>query len=130
MKIKRFLALVIDSFIIFIIYSLLLSVTLAIARVASGTPMDVKALGETFLRASCSIFMLVAVLFKDSIGGRSIGKRIFRLKVVDAGTNELPKLYKRIFRNIPFFLPIDYLIVLFGGRRIGDMIFHTDVAKQ
>ena len=54
-------------------------------------------------------FVLRDVIFK----GRSIGKRIFGLYVLDKNTNEPASIKQRIIRNLFFFIyPVDGIILL------------------
>jgi uncharacterized RDD family membrane protein YckC len=77
-------------------------------------------------------FMLIgfAVYFcKDSINGRSPGKRILKLQVVDNTTGEAASSIKCFFRNIFIILwPIEIIVALVNpSRRIGDFIAGTRV---
>ena len=68
-------------------------------------------------------------VFRDILlGGRSIGKRIFRLYIVDNRTNELPKRKKLIIRNLFFSIaPAEFIVLLITGRSLGDWITNTSV---
>lgn len=79
--------------------------------------------------ASIMIGALILYLCKDIVGGRSVGKRVFGLAVLeDAG--QPPNSGKRVFRNVFTFLwPAELLSLLFSRskRKIGDRLMHTDV---
>lgn len=84
------------------------------------------------------IFMLLVFLypitfvFRDVIfKGRSIGKRIFRLYVLDKNTNEPASVKHRIIRNLFFFIyPIDGIILIATKESIGDKAVNTIVVKK
>ena len=83
------------------------------------------------------IFMILVFLypvtfvFRDVIfKGRSIGKRIFGLYVLDKNTNEPASIKQRIIRNLFFFIyPIDGIILLATKESIGDKAVNTIVVK-
>ena len=84
------------------------------------------------------IFMILVFLypvtfvFRDVIfKGRSIGKRIFGLYVLDKNTNEPASIKQRIIRNLFFFIyPIDGIILLATKESIGDKAVNTIVVKR
>lgn len=75
---------------------------------------------------------LALFVTKDFImGGRSLGKRIFRLFVVDKKTLERPSLVKLFFRGVFFFaIQVDFLILLITGNAIADMVFGSMVLSK
>lgn len=85
-----------------------------------------------------SIFMLLVFLypvtfvFRDVIfKGRSIGKRILGLYVLDKNTNESATIKQRIIRNLFFFIyPIDGIILIATKESIGDKVVNTVVIKK
>ena len=67
---------------------------------------------------------IVSTLFlcKDIIGGQSIGKRIFKLKVVGPARKDLSSM-KLIVRNLFVFIaPIELFMLIYNNRRIGDIV--------
>ena len=74
----------------------------------------------------------VTFVFRDVIfKGRSIGKRIFRLHVLDKNTNETASTKQRIIRNLFFFIyPVDGIILLVTKESIGDKAVNTIVVKK
>lgn len=84
------------------------------------------------------IFMLLVFLypitfvFRDVIfKGRSVGKRIFGLYVLDKNTNETASVKQRIIRNLFFFIyPVDGIILIVTKESIGDKIVNTFVVKK
>ena len=84
------------------------------------------------------IFMLLAFLypvtfvFRDVIfKGRSIGKRIFGLHILDKTTSEPASIKQRIIRNLFFFVyPVDGIILIATKESIGDKVVNTVVIKK
>ena len=75
---------------------------------------------------------LVTFVFRDVIfKGRSIGKRIFGLYVLDKNTNEPASIKQRIIRNLFFFIyPVDGIILIVTKESIGDKAVNTTVVKK
>ena len=70
------------------------------------------------------LFVVRDVLFK----GQSIAKRIFKLRVIDIETNELPSNRKLIIRNLFFFLyPVEFIMLLASDKSLGDMVTNTTI---
>jgi len=83
-----------------------------------------------------SIFLMVIPLlyiFKDIIGGRSIGKRVYNIGVRNSNNpDELPGMGRLLIRNLTLFiLPIELIVLLFStsGKKIGDLMASTIVVK-
>lgn len=84
------------------------------------------------------IFMLLVFLcpvtfvFRDVIfKGRSIGKRIFGLHILNKTTNEPASIKQRIIRNLFFFVyPVDGIILIATKESIGDKVVNTVVIKK
>ncbi len=73
------------------------------------------------------LFILRDIVWK----GRSLGKRIFGLVVLDRQTGEKAKVSQRFIRGIfMLLLYIDALILLVTGRSIGDMAANTVVVLK
>ena len=74
----------------------------------------------------------VTFVFRDVIfKGRSIGKRIFGLYVLDKNTNEPASIKQITIRNLFFFIyPIDGIILLATKESIGDKAVNTIVVKK
>jgi uncharacterized RDD family membrane protein YckC len=93
--------------------------------------MDVK---EMLLILVLYLSPFALFVLRDALlGGRSLGKRLLRLYVVDNGAGaayHTPNIFQLIFRNVFFFIyPIDALVVLFTDRSLGDMITNTRIVK-
>jgi len=68
---------------------------------------------------------------KDAFNGRSIGKRICGLQIVDRKTNEVASSLKCMVRNITFLVwPLEVIILLVTrNRRLGDFIMNTEIVQ-
>jgi uncharacterized RDD family membrane protein YckC len=76
----------------------------------------------------CSVMYLV---IRDNIGKKSIGKRIFKLKIVNKSDNNETNFIKRFLRNVTWLLGgIDVMVFLILKERLGDKIFGTNVVEQ
>ena len=76
-------------------------------------------------------YPILFVLRDFIMSGRSLGKRILGLAVLDLRTGEKAKISQRMFRNI--FLAayqLDIIIMLATGRSLGDRVAHTVVICQ
>lgn len=76
---------------------------------------------------SVNLIALILMLFRDLIfNGRSPGKRITRLDVVNAADGSRPKWYKLLLRNLPFLIYlIDFFVLIKNGCSLGDMMTDT-----
>jgi uncharacterized RDD family membrane protein YckC len=68
---------------------------------------------------------------KDLFGGRSFGKRFFRLAVRDANNlNNTPTKSRLFIRNITLLIwPLEFIYYLINNKRIGDLIAKTQVIR-
>jgi len=74
---------------------------------------------------------MILIIFKDAVGNRSLGKRMFKLKVVTL-QGEKPNFFQIILRNIPaviWFLEA-FVLVILDKPRIGDLIARTKVVED
>lgn len=72
-------------------------------------------------------FVFGDVIFK----GRSIGKRIFGLYILNKITNEPASIEQRIIRNLFFFIyPVYGIILMATKESIGDKVIKTVVIKK
>ncbi len=74
--------------------------------------------------------VLTLVIFKD-VSGRSVGKRIMRLKIVDNG--QVPCVWKRIVRNLSFVVWfVEFAIVIYrrDHRKLMDVILGIDIESE
>jgi len=81
-----------------------------------------------FTISYCSMMYLV---IRDIIGKKSIGKRIFKLKIVNKCDNSETNFLKRLLRNVTWLLTwVDIVVFLISKERLGDKIFGTTVVEQ
>ncbi len=121
---KRIFAFVVDFTLITIVAMLAVLPILPLADVNFQVTSEVK----TYLN-----FIFFAVpLFKDSFLKRSIGKRIFGLKIYNSQGNT-PKYWQVILRNITLLIWFIELIVWLSRkdkRRLGDLLAITYVSSK
>ncbi len=73
----------------------------------------------------------VTFALRDLIFGRSIGKRIMGLTVLDIRTGEPAKRLQKFARGLFMFLmQFDFVVMLISGKSIGDYVAHTVVVSQ
>lgn len=120
-KIKRILAAIIDFY--FICFF-------------SSTFICVFTLGEfTITPSSIIVYIIISfllLLFKDFMfKNASIGKRIFKLKVVKTDGSNL-MIVDVIKRNLPIIilLPVEALLLIINNRRIGDVWSKTVIMNN
>ena len=71
----------------------------------------------------------VLLCLKD-VSGRSVGKKLLKLNLLDVDSERAPSLIKRILRNISMVIwPVEVFFLLSKRRRIGDVLFHTRVEQ-
>lgn len=126
MKIKRILAWIIDWNLCglpALIYALIFS---EIAR-TQGTNIGGLLLFVLLVLLFPTIFVFRDVLFN----GRSIAKRLFRLRVIDDVTAEKPSNKKLVLRNLFFVAyPVELVFLIATGRSLGDIVTKTSVVKK
>ncbi len=119
----RILAFLID-YIVFVLLFAFINIGFMLDQYI-GTTIMTKPLIVIYL-ITLSIVLLGLVL-KDIFGGRSIGKRIMKIKVVRKNS-EKASVWRLIFRNITIVIwPIEALLLLIGREKIGDVIANTKV---
>lgn len=68
-------------------------------------------------------------IFKDVVGGQSIGKRFEKIKVVGKDGNDTD-LIRLIARNITLVIwPVEAILLILGRERIGDKLAKTKVIE-
>lgn len=120
---KRLIGFFIDFVIILVIYSLFVSISAEIYN----TRID-KIYSPLLL---ISPFIVFYYSLQEYLFNTSIGKMIFKLKVVSAKTNEKPTFSQILIRSLSRLIPIDIFFYLFK-RPIGlhDIISKTVVIKK
>ncbi len=125
---------IITTFIIFIAAAVLILVFLGLVFLFTGFEDGAKG-EENPIRVLFGVLFVTFIFSiyfnKDSIGGRSVAKRILNLVVVNHKTGEVASPARTVLRNITiFFWPLEVLFVLFSpDRRIGDFIAGTQVVE-
>jgi uncharacterized RDD family membrane protein YckC len=78
------------------------------------------------------LFWVAYLLFKDALKGQSIGKRIFKIRVIDDESGSSCSAQKSFFRNFPSLFGLIDWIFIFGKKqkRLGDHLAGTSVVKQ
>lgn len=117
---KRGIAFLID-------YIIVCAVSGVLAWIAAATKDSAQVVSGVL---SAIILLLdCALLFKDVIGGQSIGKRVESIKVV-LKNGEDADVLRLIARNITFVIwPIEAILVTMGRERIGDKLAKTKVVE-
>lgn len=120
---KRLIGFVIDFIIILVIYSLFVSISAEIYN----TRID-KVYSPLLL---ISPFIVFYYSLQEYLFNTSIGKMIFKLKIVSAKTNEKPTFSQILIRSLTRLIPIDIFFYLFK-RPIGlhDILSKTVVIKK
>lgn len=127
-KWRRFLAWIIDWNIIgFSVIFLISCISLLL-----NTAFDVNSQTTTLILMFTILLYPICFVFRDLIfGGRSLGKRIMGLIVVDRHTGEQAKISKCALRNLFLFIVhIDAIFMLVSGTTIGDRAARTVVVHK
>jgi uncharacterized RDD family membrane protein YckC len=124
---KRIYAGIIDYLIACVIQTILMGLFF-IKPLLTGDMDTFNIMIRMFIITYCSVMYLV---IRDNIGKKSIGKRIFKLKIVNKIDNNESNFSKRFLRNITWLLGgIDIIVFLLLKERLGDKIVGTDVVEQ
>ena len=76
------------------------------------------------------LFDMLYYFAKDVVNGKSIGKRIAKIKVVRVDGNA-PSILQLIIRNVTILIwPVEALLLLAGKKKLGDMLAKTDVVVE
>ncbi|MFZ6874150.1 RDD family protein [Undibacterium sp. Di27W] len=116
---KRLLALLIDT------------VGVALLLVALGLLITVT-MPNLFKQTNRAILILwlLYLLFKDGFDGQSLGKRIMKIRVVHADTEQACNLPQSLIRNLALLTVVDWFFILGRSKfRLGDLIARTKVMK-
>ena len=124
-KFRRMLAWAIDWNICGLFTAFLLCIYLAIFHTAISAKHPLDLLGAmTIILIYYVTFILRDVIFK----GRSLGKRILKLTIIDKKTGAPAKIGKCLLRNLfLIIIQIDAIFMLVSGSSIGDKAAHTAV---
>jgi TM2 domain-containing membrane protein YozV/uncharacterized RDD family membrane protein YckC len=130
MNTKRILAGIID-FLITAVINAVLMVLFLIMPLLNNNIDTVNILNLMARELTITYCAMMYMVIRDILGNKSIGKRIFKLKIVDKNNGEKTKFIKRFLRNITWLLgPIDIIVFLISKERLGDKIVGTNVVEQ
>lgn len=79
-----------------------------------------------------SLMLCFFIVFRD-VFDRSVGKRIFKLHIIDQRSNSPASLYQRIIRNISMiigFVELPIVLLNKDSRRLGDILAGTSVCYK
>lgn len=124
-KLKRILAWLVDWFTIGMTAGFLAS---GLDLIRQGSSPDHSG-PILFLMLLAMLSFPACFIFRELIfGGRSLGKRITKLEILDQATGKPASKKQRIIRSLFFFLSyIDGVAVLVSGLSVGDRVAHTVV---
>jgi uncharacterized RDD family membrane protein YckC len=127
----RFGSMILDHFIM-TLFMIIFSIPLFLLQIFNVSNYSNKLIGPNEFNnipIYLSLVGFAAYFCKDSINGRSIAKRVFKLQVVNNATNEAASPLKCFIRNIFCIVwPIEVFMALKNpNRRIGDMVAGTKV---
>ena len=130
-KFKRIFAFILDWNILGFAVLLLLALELYFFD-ANGLMSNPPQLPVTICIPLTMLLYPVLVILRDFIfKGRSLGKRIMGLVILDLKTATRAKLSKTILRDVFFFLyQVDIIVMLVSGKSIGDYLAHTVVVNK
>lgn len=123
---KRLLAFFIDYFILCILFAINGGMLLCV-----DTGLIPQDFTKYVLFCGGIILLLIILLFiaKDAINGQSIGKKLMKIKVVDAH-GKTPNIFKLIIRNITIYIwPIEAILVLLNKKKLGDRLAGTNIVE-
>lgn len=127
-KLRRLLAWLIDWNLIGLTVLLLVSTCAAILHesLSDGSPAATLIMGGIML-----LYPMCFILRDVIFGGRSLGKRMLGLVVLDKLTGKPAGMGKCAVRNLfLFILQVDLIVMLITGRTIGDHVAHTVVIRK
>lgn len=123
---KRILAFIID----YIILAAAFSIICVILYIAEQVPM---LSGSRLFYALYGILLLcVMVLFiaKDCYKGKSIGKKVEKLKVISS-EGKKTTIFQLFIRNITIFIwPVEFILLLLNKEKLGDRLANTIVIED
>jgi len=129
MNIKRIYAWLVDFFIICIIQSFLMVIFIIIPLLNN---VEIFHVSNIIIKQLClTFFSTFLLIIRDVIGKKSLGKKIFKLMILDNMTNNEANLLKRIIRNLTWLLgPTEIIFFLITGDRLGDKIAGTKIVEE
>lgn len=74
---------------------------------------------------------MVYMLVRDVPKKGSVGKRVMKLKLVDARTKADASLVQRVLRNVFWYLGWpEALVYMVKGKRLGDIVSKTEIVER
>ncbi|MBD3388756.1 MAG: hypothetical protein GF416_06775 [Candidatus Altiarchaeales archaeon] len=133
---KRVIAYIIDMVLVWVLCAVLFVVAMALSFAAAMIDQSLAMIVGFLMVPVYFIVCFGYALLKDGMkGGRSIGKKVMKLKVVKGAIT--PCSYKdSLIRNITFVIPVLNLVELVmpfvdaEGLRFGDKIAKTQVVEE
>lgn len=126
MNSKRLAAFFVDFIITAVIMEIPFFILIIFPLIKGNSPSGIVA-----RTLASTLIAFIYLILRDLPAKGSIGKRIFKLKVIDSETKELATAKQRLLRNIPLLLNwIEIIIFLVSNNRLGDRIAKTDVVEQ
>ena len=121
---KRIFAFMIDYLICCVIQAVLMIIFVFTALMNNPDPTNV--FGKVLIITLISITYLI---IRDALFGRSIGKIIFKLEIINS-SNTKAGFIQKIVRNITFILgPVELIFFIIKKQRIGDLLAKTEVRE-
>lgn len=128
MEYTRLIAVFIDFLIAACINTIPFTLLVMLPMVQTNGQMESPELMGRALIAS--LIAMLYLVFRDIPSGGSIGKKVMKLKVVDAETQGPVSTGRRILRNVTWLLSwIEIFAYLITKKRIGDRIAKTDIIE-
>jgi hypothetical protein len=125
---KRIYAGVVDFVIACVIQMVLMMIFILKPLLNNSENLLFNILLRQLIITYCSILFLI---IRDIIGKKSIGKQIFKLKIIDKNTSNESATIKRFLRNITWLLgPVDIFVYLINKERLGDKIAGTNIVES
>jgi len=89
--------------------------------------------GIQLVWVACVAIIAIAILLRDGVRGRSIGKQLLGLRMITPRGEKCGYL-RSIVRNLPLLIPgwnlVEVVLVLAGKPRTGDRIARTTIAEE
>ena len=128
MKDKKLVAFAIDFVITAVIYTVPFYF-MAMKPVLSGLAMDSKVV--MFNAFAAAVVAMIYMVIRDIPKKGSVGKRVMKLKVIDAKTKGDATVAQRVSRNVFWFLGwIEALVYIVKGKRLGDVFSGTELVER
>lgn len=131
--VNRLASMLLDHFVMSFTIVPLVIIVFVIIQLSLGDDLYSEYVGGNY-RTGSMIFMLILCIYflKDSYRGKSIGKRVIGLQVLNRSTNKPASTLQCFIRNlvIPIW-PLEVFISLFSPTiRLGDLIANTKVVES